>query len=221
MRISCFVACLLAVPGLALAHFPYIHLDGEGERRALHAYFGHGVEPTDAKYFSRLEGAKVSRVTSDGKIEPLLLSPTKGSLVSKPVDAQPAAYLFEKDQGVISRNGDYLLTNYAKTLSGPEAWSLDTAKQLRLDMTPERDGETVTFTVRWNGRPAANIDVVVELGQEKQEGVTDAQGRFTAKLNKPGIYTVRAWRIDKTPGERNGKVFDDVRYYSTLTLDVE
>ena len=63
--------------------------------------------------------------------------------------------------------------------------------------------------------------VVVELGKEKQEGKTDAEGRFAAKLAGPGVYAARAWRIDETPGERDGKKYEDVRYYSTLILDVE
>ena len=63
--------------------------------------------------------------------------------------------------------------------------------------------------------------MVVERGKEKQEGKTDAGGRFTAKIGGPGVYTARAWRIDQTPGERGGKKYDDVRFYSTLTLDIE
>src|SRR5690606_15139157 len=109
--------------------------------------------------------------------------------------------------------------NYAKALSGPDAWAIDTAKQLRLDITPMRTGNTLTLTVRWEGKPAAGVDVVVEHGDKKQEGKTDAQGRFTAEMEGAGVHTVRAWRIDKTPGKRDGKAYDDVRYYSTLTLD--
>lgn len=221
MRAFTFAAALLVAPAAASAHFPYIHLEGAGAKRALHAYFGHGVEKTDAKYVPRLEGAKVRRLSTDGELTPVSLAQAEGSLVSEVVKEGPAVYLFEKDQGVVSRNGDYLLTNYSKSFTGPEAWGTDSSKHLRLDVTPERNGDRLTFLVRWDGNPLADTDVAVELGKETQTGKTDSDGRFTAKLARPGIYCVRAWRIEETPGDRDGKKYDDVRYYTTLTLDVD
>lgn len=221
MRTFAIAAVCLLAPNLAAAHFPYLHLERKDDQKALHAYFGHGVEPTDAKYFTYLEGAKVWRVDADDTSEPLSLAPQTGSLATGPVKNGRAAYVFLKDQGVRERNGVYLLTNYAKTFSENDAWSIDTSKQLKLDVNPKREGETLILTVRWNGQPLTNTDVAVEFGDEHQTGKTETDGRFRAKISGSGTYTARAWRVLQTPGERDGKKYDTDRHYSTVTLDLD
>ena len=219
-RITLAVAVAL-VPTLATAHFPFLHVESDSSTRTLHAYFGHGVEPTPTRYFARLEGAEVWRLTPGGKPTPLSLTPADASLASGPIPDEPAAFLFIKDQGVATYNGPNLLTNYAKAFSGPEAWPVDSSKLLRLDITPVRRGNELQLTVRWNGVPLADADVVVDHGKEKQEGKADAEGRFSAKLTGSGVYAIRTWRVDATPGVRDGVKYESVRHYSTLTLDVK
>lgn len=221
MRLAATFVLVVCLPAASFAHFPFLRVERDGGHAALHAYFGHGPEPTDEKYYSRLQEAKVWRLEDNGKPEPLSLRPGKDSLVADLPSTKAAVFGFEKNYGVTTRHGNYLSTNYSKTYSGADAWPIETAKLLRLDIAADRQDDKLVFTVRWNGKPFAGTDVIVNRGDAEYEGQTDAKGRFAVPLSGSGTYTARATRTDETPGEHEGKKYDGLRYTSTLLIEID
>ena len=224
-RLRIFLAGLLAiaVPAVASAHFPFLHLKpAENGPPELHVYFSESAVPDDPALLDRLLGAEVWQLSKDGEPTPLTLKKGEASLTASPTSAGPAAFGFIKDYGVISRGGQpFLLQYYAKTFSGHEAWKTSTAKSLKLDIVPELKSDELTLTVLWEGKPLPNAEVVVEGGIEFIEGKADEAGRFTCKVPDPALYSIRAKHVEAKPGERDGKRFDDARHYSTLVLDLK
>jgi len=49
---------------------------------------------------------------------------------------------------------------------------------------------------------------------------TDEHGRLTFATGKSGLYALRARRIERQAGERDGKKYGSIRHYSTLALPV-
>lgn len=126
--------------------------------------------------------------------------------------------------GVLDKGtgGPFLLMYYAKaelprTDAAPpvhEPWD-----RLPLEIvTPQ--GPSGRHRVLWNGKPLAKAEVVViQVGVGAQPAQdTDADGCFSFRASKPGVYGIRARHIDAKPGEHEGKAYKEVRHYSTLTL---
>lgn len=222
------VLTLAASAGLAVwstaafAHFPFLHLKTEGGTPELHVYFAESAEPDDPSLLDRLAGADVWEVRGDGTTEPLTVKKGESSLETPVAKAGPAAFALQKDYGVLSRNGEsFSLVYYAKTFAGPEAWEISPGERSRLDLVPRRDGEQLTLTVLWNGKPLADAEVTVQGGVDFEEGKTDAEGRFTCKTTGRELYSIRAKHVEAAAGEKDGKKFDATRHYATLTLDLK
>jgi hypothetical protein len=215
-------ACVAALPAAASAHFPFLVVKRDGGTEHLHVYFSDSAEPDDPDLLDRLSGADVWRVRGDGSDEPLTLSKGSDSLTTDVPAAGPAAYGFHKDYGLLSRGGEtFSLVYYAKAFNGPEAWAIRPGKRNRLDVVPKRDGGRLTLTVLWDGEPLPDAEVVVQGDGDPEKGTTDGEGRFTCKAAGQGLTSIRVKHVEAKSGERNGKKFDAVRHYSTLTLDLK
>lgn len=223
-----YVLPLLAVavsfPANALAHFPFLHLKSQDEGpTALHVYFAETAEPDDPALLDRLGGAEAWRIEANGESQPLALKKGENSLMVPVSGSGPAAYVLRKDYGVLARGGQlpFRLMYYAKTHSGRDAWEIDTADRLRLDIVPSRKGDELTLTILWNGKPLPEAEVIVQGGIESIEGKTDAEGRFTCRPSDPDLFSIRAKHVEAGSGEREGERYDETRHYATLTLDLD
>ena len=58
-------------------------------------------------------------------------------------------------------------------------------------------------------------------GTDFEEGKTDEKGRFTCKVTGTDLYSIRAKHVEAKAGEKDGKKYDGVRHYATLTLDIK
>ncbi len=220
--IGAFTGAVAAWSATASAHFPFLHLKSENGASALHVYFAESAEPDDPILLDRLAGAEVWQVRTDGAAEPLKVTKGESSLTTPVTVAGPTAYAFFKDYGTLSRNGEtFGLVYYAKTFSGPDAWSIEPGENSKLDIVPTRDGENLTLTVLWDGEPVRDAEVTVQGGLDFEEGKTREDGTFTCKVTGTDLYSIRAKHIEAAPGERDGKEYDAVRHYATLSLDIK
>lgn len=211
---------VFSLPAIGLAHFPFLAIEDSGEAARLHGYFGHGAEPTDVKYFSRLQNGTLLQVPAQGEPIKLAFQPGKDSVATKITLQQPAAFTFEKNQGLSTRHGNYLSQTCAKTYSEPAAWTIDTRQQLQLDLVPQTQGDTLQLTAYWKEKPLASAEIVVENGDNTIEGKTDSEGRFVVSTPLQGRTTARVTHILEQPGEYNGAQYDGQRTVTTLLIDL-
>jgi len=225
---KCFLfslALLHALPTVSRAHFLWLLTEpGENSGR-VHVYFGEAAEPDDPDLLDRVTKAQVWSVGRRG--EPQLLSLEKGddSLTTELAgSASQNTLILKHSYGVLTRgDASFVLNYYAKTYPFvlPGTWhEVDDAERLPLEITPTRDGRSTVLHVTWQGSPAPNCEVVIAGPglEERLEGTTDEAGAFRCSLPEAGAYSIRARLVQNKSGEQDGKAYDSVRHYSTLTL---
>lgn len=115
----------------------------------------------------------------------------------------------------------YLLDLYAKT-AVTEAAAAQSAN-LPVEVFARREGKLFVATVKSENKPLANAKVVYTTPGETEEKSlnTDKNGTVRFPFTKSGLYTVRAIDV-VTPrtGAHNGKYYNTVNAYSTLTFTV-
>jgi hypothetical protein len=91
-----------------------------------------------------------------------------------------------------------------------------------LELTPVLVDGGVGYLVTQMEKPVAGVDVTVyPPGEAKPKVVkTDTAGR-TSGFGKPGEYGVRAYRMNPTAGEYQGRKYTGERHYATLTVKYE
>ncbi|MDX1962646.1 MAG: DUF3386 family protein [Pirellulales bacterium] len=131
------------------------------------------------------------------------------------------------DYGVVARPNvaPFRLHYYAKTLHAPASeWAtLAPAKQLALDILPELTGNELQLQVLWNGKPLENSTVTITVGTDQLEPkTTDATGHVRVKLGQhTGAVSALAKHEEPTAkAELDGKSYEKISHYSTLTLPV-
>jgi len=190
---------------------------GEGEGRPRSE--GEGRARGEGR--SRGEGGGRGR----GQLESVELKIEGDALVAHlPENAGNGTFLLKHTYGVMSRGPEpSLLMYYAKAYPStfPGSWTeVRRHEEHPLEIVPEVNGHDVVFKVLWKGKPAVGSQVTVESAvQEKGiQGDTDENGKYTATLNRAGLYSIRARLIEEASGELNGKAYKSVKHYSTLAL---
>jgi len=221
-------ATLLGVlaPLTASAHFVWLVQKTENGARQVHAYFSEDAEPDDPALLDKLTSLTARQLTGKGEGVPLKLAKAEESLAATVPGSGTSIVVGRCDYGVIARgDAKFRLMYYAKSgpALGDAAWqAIDTSKELDLDVIPSvaEDGKLVV-TVLWKGKPAAKSEVtavVPNVGDVKAE--TNDQGQATFEKKDGGLYAVRARVMEDTKGEHEGKPFDSIRHYSTVTFEV-
>jgi hypothetical protein len=90
---------------------------------------------------------------------------------------------------------------------------------LPLDVVVTREGKALVFNVRFDGKPKADAQlIVIAPNNEERELKLDASGVARLEDAAPGDYALRSRAELKTSGERDGKKYDLVRHYTTVTF---
>lgn len=217
------------------AHFIWIDEIKNGEQQEVHLFFGEAAAADNAELIDKVAHSKAWVRTAAG--EPIALELTKqvrgasGSLASSPTAATASLTKTNHsaeafcDYGVISRGDTFLLQYYAKHLAidSPEQLEkLGRASKLPFDIVPRVVGDGLDLQVFFGTEPAAGAElVVVGDGDDRHELTADDQGRAHLAVKPGDVCAVRAaWFEKDKSGERDGKKYDQVRHYSTLTLRV-
>lgn len=211
----------------AQAHFLWLVAKPAKQPSQAHLYFAEAAEPDNPALLSRVRDPQIKLIGKDGKAIKLTAAKGKDSIVAKLPGSikRPAAVILSHRYGVISRGkSTFVLNYYAKHyLAGPQQWkTVDSSKQLALDITPAWSKGKLQLAVRWHGKPVAKAEVVIEgPGIEGAiEGATKSDGTFATKLSKGGLFSIRVRHIEKKTGTLDGKKFDASRHYSTLALRI-
>ena len=126
----------------------------------------------------------------------------------------------ECDLGVMSRSGaTFRLVYTARAqLGAASAQQAEAPDHLRMRIAAQ-PGRAPIVVVSFRGKPAGGA--VVKAFPDEGEPVelkADAQGRLEYRPAAEGRAGLLAKWTEKASGERNGKAYDEVRYYATLTV---
>lgn len=221
------VAVLLACTAPAQAHFPWLALSPEERPTEVKLYFGEEAAPDDPDLLDNIAASEVFAVGGfRGEPQPITFKKGEWALEGAVPEGQSAStVVLRLTYGVITRGEEpFLLKYYAKAYPSalPGTWrAVEKAELLPMEVTPRQDGDGVVFLVTKDGKPVAESEVVI-VGpglSEDLKGTTDEHGEFRTALPEAGQYSIRARLVEETTGEHEGKAYNDVRHYSTLTLN--
>ncbi len=162
------------------------------------------------------ESLKLEEVKSD----------TSASLTGEITNKAPCSIEAHCDYGVVAKGEKpFLLQYYAKHIrasSASDLAKLARAERLTLDIVPTIASKNISLTVLWKGKPAANAEVVAGFGKDDELTLkTDEDGRAEVPLHADASYAIRARHVEAdNRGERDGKAYDQVRHYATVTFAV-
>ncbi len=218
------LACL-AWPLTGHAHFLWLLPDTTTPEAKVHVYFGESAAPDDPALLDRVLKAEVWSVGGRSGAQALTLTKLNDDLTAPlPGPASSSTVILRHSYGVVAKGGAPFLLNYgakAYPAALPGSWRpVGDAERLPLEITPKVNAGKVELNVTWQGKPLAGsaMHVTGDGIDSAIEGTTDAEGRFVCTLPKSGIFSIRAKHVEEKAGEFDGKTYQQVRYYSTLTL---
>ncbi|MBI2824342.1 MAG: DUF3386 family protein [Planctomycetia bacterium] len=232
--LSSTIAVLLAAGAAfattpARAHFLWVDVKRGGDDKTLaQVWFNEGPEAGSARLAAKIEPTKAWLRRPAQKRVPLALKLENhddlGQLAATVDAAAPYGVEADYEYGIFRHDGAAVLLHYyAQHVAGSageiaaiaEAASTD----LPLAIVPRRDRDGLALAVLWKGQPAAGCQVVVHVpGADEVERETDTQGVLRLASAPAGDYAIRARRIDKQAGDKDGQAYEAVHHYATVTF---
>lgn len=199
------------------AHFLWAEIDAKPQP-SLHLTLAEAAgEMTTGVSLDRLKAARAW----DGAGKVLATAPD-GATLAAPVATDFAAA--QQTWGVLDKSeggrGVFLLQYYAKAARSVEAAAQDA--RLPLELFLRRDQSTLVATLKHNGKPVplASVKLHEPDADKPRDLTTDAAGVLRFPAAKPGLYGLRAAVAETKKGAHEGKPYDLIRHYSTLTFTV-
>ncbi|MCE9582966.1 MAG: DUF4198 domain-containing protein, partial [Planctomycetes bacterium] len=211
----------------ASAHFLWLKTDTTAKPSKVQVFFGEDAEPDDPALLDKVLQAEAWVLGGRRGSEPQVLSLKKGndSLEAElPADWQGSAVILRHTYGAMTKKDEsFLLKYYAKTYPSPlpGTWrAVRDVERLPLEIVPKSEGSATVLNVTWKGAPVKG-DAVTVTGpglEKKWEGTTDDKGACRVDLPQAGLYSIRVRHIEEATGEHEGKKYQSVKHYSTLSL---
>jgi uncharacterized protein DUF3386/uncharacterized protein DUF4198 len=197
----------------ARAHFIWIVPDGDKAK----VVFSDSLEPDPNVPLDKIATMSLWIRGGDGQLSKVSWTKTAGSLNLATTGEGDRILGGACRYGVITRGGKTFLLNYYPKYIPSGAKHAKAWDKLPLEILP---GEAGHFTVLFNGKPAANAEVVILAAGDKKIDplTTNGDGSFTVKTATPGVYGIRARHIEATPGTFEGEKYEEVRHYATLVF---
>jgi hypothetical protein len=220
MRRTWILAAMIClIPTWARAHELWFLPDPGSDPTLTRLYFGDSPAPGEAERVAEIAQTKV---WIDGKsVDVKRLS--DGLEVRLP-SRRPEIISAYADRGVIDYEGKSFIITLAAYAQSRPVKNVDDLKlgldddQLRLILVAQENGPPMVRAF-WKGKPAADMAVKVFRGtSESTEVRTNAKGEIDGPDMKRGGVSLLAQVIARTPGQRDGKDYSEIRHKATLTL---
>src|SRR5271157_296804 len=212
---SLLVLLGLFAPTAAHGHFLWLSSGRDHDKPVVLAFLAETPNPEGPEFLKYIERAKI---TSGGKA----LEWTKGEDTYRV--SLPGSRLKQIDGvcdlGVKTRNGaSFRLLYTARVQFGPSSSSqIEEGDHLRMRLEA-RPGQAPIVVVRFRGRPAP--EAVVKAYPKEGDPVelkADAHGLLEPRGLAEGRAALLAKWSEKTTGQLDGKPYEEIRYYATLTV---
>jgi len=222
-RLLVAMAATASIGSTASAHFVWIESQPGDAGLLIRSGFG---EPDgwDPDLVDRM-GKSTFRLRYGSELKPTTLPLHDGEKEYRADVSGPApdAVLGTTDFGVIQFGGNppSWLRYTAKHLVGtPDAWHDDQpTKDLRIEVLARRDGDRVVLKVLHLGKPA--VGAVIKTFPAEGDSATlttDASGEAVWEAKAAGTYACYVGVTTPEPGDVDGKKYDALKDYATLTF---
>ncbi len=211
----------------AQAHFIWLTLHPSDAPTEVHVHFSEEAAPDNPDLLDRITGAKLWK-SAGRRQEPqaLELTRTGDRLIAElPSSDSSGPVILKHTYGVLSKGGSepFLLNYYAKVDGStlPAAWqTVRDAERLPLEVSARVHGKQIRLQAFWQGSPQAAVTLRITGPDmaEPWEGTTDESGEVVVQLPESGLYSVLAKHEQQESGELEGKAYQSIRHYSTLSL---
>jgi Protein of unknown function (DUF3386) len=209
----------------ARAHFLFVKVGpmAEGGRSA-EVYFSDKAEAGDPKFVDKIASTKLWAQTTPGEFLPLNVRKGVDRLKAHLPASGAVAVVGECQYGVIARTGEtpFLLRYYPKAVAGPAADlnKLKPRNGARLEIAAEFEGDKINLLALREGKPLPKASfIAVDADLKESTFVADESDHASWTPTSSGTYTVYFRSDVKTPGELDGKKYDEIREFATLALD--
>lgn len=225
--VSLLLVALLATP--AWAHFIWLSTAPNASGKpAVHILFGEDAIACEAKLLDNVAHTKVwAHEAGKSPVEVKLEKEIKGENGTwmSAVDGKGKAFTATCEYGVSSRGKEpFLLVYHAKHIDATDPAALKNfarIESMRLDVVPTINGEEGELQVLFDGKPAANAQVMIwtpDKYEKETEQFTDAAGKVKFSARQKGLWQIRARHQNNVAGKKGDKEYPFERHYSTLVL---
>jgi len=218
-------AAWLSVAAVASAHFVFIESAAEGDKLLVRSGFGE-LDGWDPDLVGRMSNSTFQLRTAKG-LKPLEMKvDDKQKEYRAAVEGdKPRAVLGATDFGTIQfgTSPTSWLRYTAKHLVGDSKnWGEDKpTKDLRIELIAKLDGDKIKLRAIFLGKPLADAKIKgATPNGDDFELVTDAQGQAELPVREPGHYAMYVGTTTEKAGELNGKKYDVLKDYTTLTFTI-
>ncbi|MCC9642466.1 DUF4198 domain-containing protein [Rhodopirellula sp. JC740] len=229
---TCVIASLtcLGVAVQAHAHYLWISVkQGTDDTQVANIYFEESPHPGDGSYMDHFLGKSDVWVRTVSQPMPSAVAATevKEGENRWMRSTMPRATEYSVDAygkfGVYSYGKTKVLLHYyARNLSVEShdaMHELGHAEQMDFDLVPHEMGNTLEFTLLWQGKPVADRMIFIRGADGLRKNVsTDAKGRVELQRPASGNLTLRSSVEFDTPGEDDGEAYEKVRHNITLVM---
>ncbi len=211
-RIAILVLTVGAITELSHAHFLFVHVLGDHRPRTeIHFAESCWDFSADPRMVSIISGVKAWSPEA-----PLLeTNRTPYAIVTAAPNHGVACAAFT--YGLMRRGEAFLLEYEAKGVDSLERAS--TASGLVAEILADPIDDRLGLTVLHQGVPAPGAEIVVPDGPTGTQTLkTDSSGRVEISRPRTPLFAIRAMVSESRDGAHEGEPFDQVRYYTTLTV---
>ncbi|MBG84815.1 MAG: hypothetical protein CMJ40_09755 [Phycisphaerae bacterium] len=135
-----------------------------------------------------------------------------------PMESDQKIACSEFTYGLMSRGETFLLRYHAKGVDGIEAAETNGGLHAEIVATPSEDGQLIV-TVLSKGTPFPGAEIIVPTsGMNTEEMTTDENGQIRINTPTTSLYSFRAMVPEERSGTHDGKPYELVRHYTTLTV---
>lgn len=216
---SMVVACMASAP--VAAHFVFV-VPERGTNRAL-TVLSETPKPDPEVDVAMIAGTKLTLRDLRGKETPVTLSRQDNAFALDLPKGVRGVVHGMTDLGVTDREGGipHVLLYYPKAIIGdPFDARTQLGARVPIEIVPVGSARSYRLRLLVRGEPVPQGEMTV-IGPDGSQGTigTNADG-LTGEFSGPGRYAAWARYWESTPGERNGRRYQQLRHYATVVFEV-